>query len=189
MTWEAGKWDARARVFPTAVGLVAIVAGGLQVAFATRVLMRGAGFTAPQLGTEGSGLSASGRVVAEAVDQAFGPGSLAEQEADLPEAIVRRRTTLMVLWILGITAGVVVFGFELGSALATVAFLHFGARERLRVSVGIGVATYLFFYVLFDRGLHVPLPAGALADALGLRPLDHYLVDPVAQFIERVLPG
>jgi hypothetical protein len=90
----------------------------------------------------------------------------------------------MVGWILGITLAIVLLGFELGATLLTFLFLRLAAHERLRTSVAIAVATYLFFYIVFDRALYIPFPPGAVADLFGLKPLDHYLADPIADFIQ-----
>jgi hypothetical protein len=91
----------------------------------------------------------------------------------------------MVMWILIITAGIVVFGFELGSAIISFAFLRLAAHEKVRLSLIISLLTYLFFYIVFDRALSIPFPAGLLAEALGRgEPLDHALFNPIADLIQ-----
>jgi hypothetical protein len=185
MTWEASHWDARARMFPFVVGLIATAVGFIQVFYAVRGLRLAVATGQPAHGTETdrSGVSGSERVVAEAVERAFGAGSATQEEEAIPQQVVRRRSTQMILWIVGIAVGVVVLGFELGSAVTTFLFLRYAAREKVGISIAIGVATYLFFFVLFDRLLHIPFPAGLLSDALGLEALDHYVMDPLANLV------
>jgi hypothetical protein len=180
MIWEAQQWDARARLFPVAIGIPAAVIALVQVVFALRSLrapLAAAADTAPQ------DVSGSDVVIAEAVEHAFGQGSTMAQEENLAPAIVRRRTLEMVGWILGITASIVLLGFELGAGLMSLVFLRMRGHESWRVALCIALATYLFFYVIFDRALNIPLPNGAIADALGLNALDHYVMDPIADFV------
>ena len=181
MTWEAQKWDARARLFPLAIGLPAAVMALVQVVFALRSLR--AGPLAAAADTAPHDVSGSDVVIAEAVEHAFGQGSTVAQEENLAPALVRRRTLEMVGWILGITASIVLLGFELGAGVMSLVFLRLRGHESWRVALCIALATYLFFYVIFDRALNIPLPNGAIADALGLNALDHYVVDPIADFV------
>lgn len=194
MVWEAGKWDLRARLFPLAVGVPAIALALLQVGFLLRPAVsrqRGvvADGSAPEAGTAAAAPAPgpTGVVVAEAVERAFGPGSASEADSDIPDDVARWRTLHMVGWVLAIALGIVVLGFELGAAVLTFLFLHFAARERLRTSILISLATYLAFYILFDRMLFIPFPPGVVGDALGGTPVDHRLMDPIANFITSII--
>ena len=84
---------------------------------------------------------------------------LVELEAEPHDS---QRTRQMIAWILAMAAGIVLLGFEIGSALLTFAFLRFAARERVWLSLTLAIATFLFFYVVFDRGLNIPFPPGLL---------------------------
>jgi hypothetical protein len=183
MTWEAQKWDARARLFPVAIGIPAAVIALLQVGFALRALRADAVAAAPAPDTAPRESSGSDVVIAEAVEHAFGQGSTMAEETNLAPAVVRRRTLEMVGWILGITASIVLLGFELGAGVMSLVFLRLRGHESWRVALCIALTTYFFFYVVFDRVLNIPLPNGALADALGLNALDHYVMDPIADFV------
>lgn len=193
LVWQATGWEPRARLFPLAAGVVALVAAAGQTIFAARQLR-----AAPPLATatlvdddaaDAPARSTAGAIVAQAIEGAFGPGSLASGEELIAPEIVRQRTTEMVVWVLGITAGVLVLGFELGATVMSLAFLRLTAHERWRTSICVALGTYLFFYVIFDRGLHIPFPAGLIADALGLQALDHYVSDPIASVFERIGAG
>ena len=133
MVWEARAWDARAQLFPLAIGIPALCVALLQLGLATRALRR----------VDVSTRSVNG-------------GSL---ETERQES---RRTGQMIAWILAMAAGIVLLGFEIGSALLTFAFLRFAARERVWLSLTLAIATFLFFYVVFDRGLNIPFPPGLL---------------------------
>jgi tripartite tricarboxylate transporter TctB family protein len=192
MVWEAGKWDLRARLFPVAVGVPAIGLALLQLGFLLRPAIGRQHLAMPEHSAPETGPETvppapgpTGVIVAEAIEHAFGAGSASEAEAAIPEDVARARTLHMVGWVLAITLGIVLLGFELGAALLTFLFLHFASRERLRTSILIAVGTYLSFYILFDRLLFIPFPAGAVGDALGGVPLDHRLMDPIADFIQR----
>lgn len=180
MGLQARAWDLRAALFPIAIGIPAILLALLQVIFAVRGL-RTVSSAQPVMVEQVSG---SDKVIAEAVEQAFGHGSFLEEEESIPPETVRKRTLEMVGWILAIALGIVLLGFELGAGLTSLVFLRLRARESWRTSAGIAFATYLFFYVVFDRALSIPLPNGAIADALGLNALDHYLMDPIANLIQ-----
>lgn len=184
MSWQAQQWDVRARLFPTAIGVPAMALALLQVGFAVRGLQSKA--TAPSASPlTVQPASSSDAVIAEAVEHAFGAESAVEEEESLPPQVVRRRTLEMVAWIVAITAAVVLLGFELGAMLLSLVFLRIRAHESWRLSVAVAVGTYLFFFVIFDRALGIPFPNGLIADALGLKALDHYLTDPVADFLLR----
>jgi hypothetical protein len=133
MVWDARAWDARARLFPVAIGIPALCVALLQLGLATRALRR--------------------------VDLAKASVSGAALE---PEPQLSQRTGQMIAWILAMAAGIVLLGFEIGSAVLTFAFLRFAARERVWLSLTLAGLTVLFFYVVFDRGLNIPLPPGLL---------------------------
>jgi Tripartite tricarboxylate transporter TctB family len=185
MVWEAGKWDLRARLFPVAVGVPAIGLALLQLGFLLKPAVSRARGGVPNRAAPEAAPGATDVVMAEAMERAFGPGSASEAEASVDPALARTRTLHMVAWVLAITVGIVALGFELGAAVLTFLFLRFASHERLRTSILIALATYLSFYILFDRALFIPFPPGALADTIGLeKPLDHYLVDPLASLIQ-----
>jgi hypothetical protein len=180
MVWEAGKWDLRARLFPVAVGVPAIGLALLQIAFLLKPAVARARTARADHSTPETAHGSTDVVMAEAMERAFGPGSASEAEATVAPEVARARTLHMVAWVVGIAVGIV-----LGAAVLTFLFLRFASRESLRTSILIAVATYLAFYVLFDRALFIPFPPGTIADLLGLeKPLDHYLVDPVVSLIQ-----
>jgi Tripartite tricarboxylate transporter TctB family len=73
-----------------------------------------------------------------------------------------RRTAIVVGWILGFFAGVLLLGFPLAVPLFVFLFLKLQGREGWVLSLVITLAVWGVFYGLFDRLLHLPFPAGWL---------------------------
>lgn len=92
-------------------------------------------------------------------------------EAPADEALApdeRLRRSLQVAgWILGMFAAVVLLGFLVAVPLGAFAYLR-AAREGWAPSVIIAAFCWAFVYGIFDRVLHVPLPAGELIRLLGV---------------------
>jgi hypothetical protein len=71
-------------------------------------------------------------------------------------------------WIVAFFIGISFLGFKLGSLLLTFAFLRFTAKENWIISAVMAVVSYLFFWLVFDIGLRVPLGSGLIGDYFGL---------------------
>ncbi|HZU04952.1 MAG TPA: tripartite tricarboxylate transporter TctB family protein [Chloroflexota bacterium] len=181
MVWEARHWPLRARLFPWTIGLPTVAIALLQVGLAVRQLVqarRAAGAPArPVEAPPGEDTA----VIAAAVESVLGADAAAEEA--IPPAVVRRRTLAMVAWILGFTLGITLLGFRLGGGLGTLAFLKLGARESWKTTLLLTLATYLSFFLLFDVGLNTPLPAGLLADALGVQAFDTVITEPIKRWL------
>lgn len=87
----------------------------------------------------------------------------------LPASERTRRTGEIGAWFLGIFAAVYLLGFLVAIPIAAAAYLRFGARESWTTSVGIAALCWALVFGVFDRLLHVPLPAGELLRLFGLR--------------------
>ncbi len=82
-------------------------------------------------------------------------------KADASRLVVaQRRALAMGSWIIGLFVSVWVLGFNLTALLGTFLYLKLGARERWAISLILAVVAWGFFYGLFDRGLHLPVPRG-----------------------------
>ena len=215
MFWEGRNWAFRARLFPWTIGVVAIALAAIQVSFALRkvsaasngrnradraaqsavatyvrveepgAVIEAATIEAAPLGTEdvpARGEAAS--VIGAAVESAYGEGSAVAEEEVAPE-VSRRRSLEMSAWIFAFAITIVLFGFTLGAVVATVAFLRLASRERWSTIIPIALATYLFFYVIFDKLLNIPFPNGMVADALGMEAFDSYIADPIWRLVTR----
>ncbi len=161
MVWYARDWSLLARLFPTTIGVLAIVVAAVQCGFAVRNVMAGAAPAKP------SGYA----VAAEAV----------------PADVVRRRTWEIALWFLVFGVGVMLLGFRVSALLLPLAFLKVAARESWRTAVPLAAGIYFAFYLIFSVGLHIPFPPGAVADVLGIDSFDSYVVDPAIDAIGRLI--
>jgi hypothetical protein len=198
MVWDAQAWTLRARLFPWTIGIPSIFLALMQVGFATKNLLRheeAPAATAPDPRERPPVLPPEERqdedsaVMARAVESAFGAGSAAAEEEEIPSDVARRRTIEMVAWIIAFALGVTLFGFRLGAAIVTFGFLRFGARESWKTTGLITLGTYLFFFVVFDWGLNTPFPEGAIADALDTNAFDEPLTDGIKRLAAGLFGG
>ena len=80
-----------------------------------------------------------------------------------------RRTATIAAWILGIFAAVYLLGFLVAIPISAVAYLRFAARESWATSAGVAAVCWALVFGVFDRLLHLPLPAGVLLRLFGIR--------------------
>jgi hypothetical protein len=80
-----------------------------------------------------------------------------------------RRTGEIAAWFLGIFAVVYLLGFLIAIPISAIAYLRVAARERWVTSIAIAALCWSVVFGVFDRLLHVPLPAGELLRAFGIR--------------------
>ncbi len=90
-------------------------------------------------------------------------------EATLAPEVRARRTGEIAAWFLGIFAAVYLLGFLVAIPLSATLYLRFAAREGWVPSFGVAALCWSLVFGVFDRLLHVPLPAGELLRMLGLR--------------------
>jgi uncharacterized membrane protein len=81
----------------------------------------------------------------------------------------RRRTAVIAVWILGIFAAVYLLGFLVAIPVSAFAYLRFAARESWVTSATVAAVCWALVFGVFDRLLHLPLPAGELLRAFGIR--------------------
>lgn len=82
--------------------------------------------------------------------------------AHLPPRETLRRTAIAAAWILGFFAAILLLGFPIAVALFVFVYLKFQGRESWLFSAVFTAVTWGAFYLLFDRLLHLPFPAGWL---------------------------
>ena len=90
-------------------------------------------------------------------------------EAMLAPEVRTRRTGEIAAWFLGIFAAVYLLGFLIAIPLSAIAYLRFAARETWPTSVAVAGVCWALVFGVFDRLLHVPLPAGELLRMFGIR--------------------
>jgi hypothetical protein len=133
-TFEASKWDARARLFPWAAGIPVLVLLIVQIVRQVRTIL-----ASPD-----------------------GPKVVIGGHADAHVAF--ERTLRVGAWILGFAVLIWAVGFPVGGTLGTLLYLKTAARERWPISLAITVGTGAFFWILitflytpFPRGFIVDL--------------------------------
>jgi hypothetical protein len=95
-------------------------------------------------------------------------GEATEVATDATSSDMNRRGAIVVGWILGFFAAIVLLGFALGGGLLSALYLRLGAHERWRVSVAYGIGTLLALEIVFHRLLYIPFPPGLVFEWLGL---------------------
>ena len=157
--WEARNWPGHSRLFPWSLGFVVLSLALTQLGLAWRGIVR-EGRTDHIGGT--NGLNDIGKSPSGVDNDPVSPKTLVT--ADL----ARQRVVTICCWIVGFFIGIWLLGFKLGSLCLTLVFLKFTAHENWILSTVIAVATYLFFWLVFDIMLKAPLGSGFIGDYFGL---------------------
>jgi len=159
---QAMGWPFRTAVFPLATGALLFV-------FALVKLFQ------PYIGRYvGRVYSAKGAVDPPVVRRAgpLGEGSGGPaDDAEVPDvfATASRREWLSALaWMAGFFLLLWLVGALVAVPLFALVYLLAAARQSVLMAGTYALASWLFIYGLFDRALHVPLPAGLLLTRLGL---------------------
>ena len=73
-----------------------------------------------------------------------------------------RRTAEIAAWFLGIFAAVYLLGFLVAIPVSAIAYLRIATRESWVTSVAVAGVCWALVFGVFDRLLHLPLPAGEM---------------------------
>ena len=151
--WEARDWSFHSRLFPWSVGITVLILALAQVALSVRNFQFGSS--------------------KDDVELKVRPQD--HQAAEVEPSEVWRLVTIGS-WIAVFFLGIWLFGFRLGSLVLTIAFLKVAAKEGYKESVTLGLVNYLFFLIIFDFALGVPLLEGAIAQWIGIESLDGFVL-------------
>jgi hypothetical protein len=142
--YEAREWRLQARLYPWAIGIPMLVLALAQLVLELRgKTKRDSSGNAP-------------------VDFQF------TYTQTVDKSVSRRRTFNIFSWIFGFLVSVWLLGFPFSIPLLVFLYLKFQARERWLLSLLLTGASWLAFWGLFDRLLHLPFPEGQLSLWLGL---------------------
>jgi putative tricarboxylic transport membrane protein len=130
--WESRDFGFRAGLFPWAVGIPVLALAAIHL-----VLQLAGREKLPESGPVESGPA-------------------------LPPEVMTRRTADIFGWIVGYLAAIWLLGFTLGGTLCTFLALKVGSRERWPITLGMTAGVAAFVYFVFERGLNVPFPPGAI---------------------------
>jgi hypothetical protein len=153
--WEPKDWPAPARLFPWSLGLSVLALALIQFVVSGRALLAERK-TAARTNSKHEWTSEP----VTAAGPSFGAGACAPSDHEP----AHRRVMTIVVCLVAFFLGLCLVGFNVGSLLLTFAFLKFTAKEKWSVSAAMAVGTYLFFWLIFDLGLKLPLGNGLLAD-------------------------
>jgi hypothetical protein len=151
--WEARDWPAQSKLFPWSLGFIVLALALSQVVIAWRATLRES--------------RVAGATEKKAGEEASASEGTRESSLVAPD-IARKRGMVIGFWIVAFFIGISFLGFKLGSLLLTFAFLRFTAKENWIISAVMAVVSYLFFWLVFDIGLRVPLGSGLIGDYFGL---------------------
>jgi len=167
--WEPQNWPAPARLFPLSLGFSVLALALIQFVAAGRAMIReirtgSAAQPKNELARDTVGFRDRHRTGDEAATPtvAMNPPH-SRRTAPAPEPAGQRVITIC-LWIVGFFLGIWLVGFKFGSFFLTFAFMKFAAKEKWPISAAMALGTYLFFWLVFDIGLKLPLGNGLIAD-------------------------
>ncbi len=162
--WEAQDWPNYMRLFPWSIGFSVLGLALLQLGSAMLNFLR----PEPALNIERDVLQSD----SEAAFQSAGTE-------------VGQRVIVIIVWTIVFFLGIWFFGFKVGSLVLTYAFLKFAAKEQWRICTAFSGMTYLFFLIVFDVVLSMPLFPGLIAQSFGLESLDSFIVNRLLEMILR----
>jgi hypothetical protein len=152
--WEARRWPASSKLFPWSLGFTVLALALIQIVVAGRAAVKDSTATAPgETALTDVNVSESAEVSSR-----ISANSVVALET------ARLRVVTICVWIVGFYIGIWLLGFKIGSLCLTFLFLKFTANEGWMISTAIAAGTYLFFWLIFDIALGVPLGNGLIAD-------------------------
>jgi Tripartite tricarboxylate transporter TctB family len=157
--WEARDWPGHSKLFPWSLGFIVLSLALTQLGFAWRSIAK------ERRTDHGGGKNGLYTTSKSATSSANDPVS---QELYVTPEKARQRVITICCWIVGFFIGIWFLGFKLGSLCLTFLFLKFTAKEKWTLSTVIGLASYLFFWLVFDLMLKAPLGSGFIGDYFGL---------------------
>lgn len=174
LLWEARAWPPQSRFFPWSVGISVLCLALAQLGIAVRNMFR------------------SEPVPQEAVShdaQSSGNGEEAScsRQGDADRKVTRRRVIVMQVWVAIFFLGIWLLGFKVGAFVLTLVFLKLAAKERWEISAAFAVMSYLFFLLVFDIALKVPLATGLIAEHFEIDSFDRYVWKAVPAIMQKLL--
>ena len=107
------------------------------------------------------------QLVLELMGKSRGGALESEVDVDLPPEVVRHRTVGILGWIIGFFLMIWLIGFSWAVPITTFLYLKFSGGEKWSTTILFTLATWAFFYGVFEYSLRIPFPEGLLFDWLG----------------------
>jgi hypothetical protein len=83
-------------------------------------------------------------------------------EPEVPASIANKRAIQISFWIIAYFLAIWLLGFSYAVPVMILAHVKFGAGEKWPISLAMTVGGWVFFYLLFERSLHIPFPPGLI---------------------------
>jgi Tripartite tricarboxylate transporter TctB family len=165
--WEPQSWPAPARLFPWSLGFSVLALALIQFVAAACAVVReiSTGSTAQdELARDTVDFRDHHRAGDKGVTPAVAMNPPPSGHATPVREPAGQRVITICLWIVGFFLGIWLVGFKFGAFFLTIAFMKFAAKEKWPISATMALGTYLFFWLVFDIGLKLPLGDGLIAD-------------------------
>ena len=143
---EAFRWPFRSGLFPLLAGSALLVFSALRLVIEVAKAARPLPAAAPP------------KAAAVAEDE--------DEEEDVFVTASRREWLAAIGWMTMFFGTLWLLGALIAIPLFALVYLLVASREKPVVAGAYAFACWLFVYGLFDRGLNIPLPAGALLKGL-----------------------
>jgi TctA family transporter len=104
--------------------------------------------------------------ILELMGKGRGGGLESEVEINLSKEVVRRRTVGILGWIIGFFLLIWLIGFSYAVPITTFFYLKLSGKENWPTTILFTLASWAFFYGVFDYSLNIPFPEGLLIGLL-----------------------
>jgi len=140
--YHARDWRLQARLYPWVIGIPMVVLAFIQLILDLKGIERKQQDAAP-------------------VDFQFA-------QTTLEPAVARRRAITMFAWFIGFFIAIWLFGFAITIPLMVFSYLKIHSNEEWLISLTLTAVSWVFFWALFVRLLHLPFPDGLVLTWLGI---------------------
>ncbi len=97
-----------------------------------------------------------------------GPAVDADFSGEVPDDVARHRVITIFLWIAGFILAVYLIGFPLTVPLFMLFYLKFQSEASRFQLLALTAITWVLFYLLFQRLVHIQFEPGAIQSWLGM---------------------
>jgi hypothetical protein len=101
-------------------------------------------------------------------EQASGPAVEAEFSTEVPPEVARQRVIAVFSWIAGFILLVFLLGFRMAVLVFIFSYLKIQSQVSWLRSTALTAATWAFFYVVFQRLVHLQFEDGIIQTWLGM---------------------
>lgn len=148
--WQASHWPLQASLMAWLIGVPTAILLGIELVREVLGAKTGAGSDGP-----------------EGLPIPFA-APLPETETPVDPVEERRRTAVIICWVLGFGFSIWLLGFRTGITFLTFLYLRSSGREGWAMTLGMTAAVWLVTTFFFDCTMHIFFTEGALFDWIGV---------------------